>query len=49
MSMFDTALLCPNCKKAERNHPDYEKAVKADHDAIRNGDFNFKGIGYRKV
>jgi len=46
MSMFDTATICLACKEKERQHPDYQKALEADHEAIRRGDFNFKGIGW---
>jgi len=45
MSMFNTEEICLDCKDAEKVRPDYDAAVKADEDAIRAGDFNFKGIG----
>ena len=34
------------CKEAECLHPDYDKAVDAERDAIKEGNFNFAGIGY---
>ena len=46
MSMFNTDVICQACKDAERKRPDYDKAVKADHDAISKGNLNFPGIGY---
>lgn len=45
MSMFNTEMICMECKTKERNHPDYKKANDADINAIRNGNYNFKGIG----
>jgi len=45
MSMFNTQIICDECKDKEEKDPMYEKARKADEDAIKNGDFNFKGIG----
>lgn len=47
MSMFSTENICLNCSQKERNHPSYQKAVDADNEAIKNGNFNFKGIGAR--
>ena len=34
-----------DCKKEERNNPRYKKAVEADMNEIRKGNYNFKGIG----
>ena len=45
MSMFDTAMICPDCKDAERAHPDYRKAADAERAALLSGDRNFPGIG----
>lgn len=45
MSMFNTDILCMECKDAETKDPRYAQARKADEDAIRRGDFNFPGIG----
>jgi hypothetical protein len=33
-----------NCKELEKKDPDYKAACKAEADAIRNGDYNFKGV-----
>ena len=44
MSMVNTDCLCMVCKKKETKRPDYEKAVKADHEEIKKGNYNFKGI-----
>ena len=45
MSMFNTDCICMKCKAAETKRPDYRMAVEADHEHIRQGDYNFKGIG----
>ena len=45
MSMFNTDVICMNCKMKEKSDPRYRKAVEADNEAIRNGNYNFKGIG----
>ena len=46
MSRFNTDVLCMKCIEEERNHPDYEKAVAAELEAVRRGDYNFPGIGW---
>lgn len=45
MSMFNTEMICLACKDAEKQRPDYKAAVEADEAAIKQGNFNFKGIG----
>lgn len=45
MSMFNTDTICMDCKRREKAHPSYAKAEEADQDEIRNGNFNFPGIG----
>ena len=47
MSMFNEDVICMECKKKERQRPDYLEAVEADNAAIRRGDRNFKGIGLK--
>ena len=49
MSMFDVSLICDHCHKAELRHPDYEKAREAEHAAVKQGNYNFKGIGWRPI
>lgn len=44
MSMFNQDCICLDCKEKEKQDPDYEKAVMADVEAIKKGNFNFKGI-----
>jgi len=48
MSMFDVALICMDCKDAEARHPRYKEAQEAEINALRGGDRNFKGIGWRE-
>lgn len=47
MSRFSTDCLCMACEAEERKHPDYAKAAEAELDAIRSGDYNYPGIGWR--
>ena len=46
MSMFNTDCICMKCAKEERARSDYDKARDAEVDAVRNGDRNFRGIGW---
>lgn len=47
MSMFNEQIICMPCKEAEKAHPRYDEAVKADNEQIRKGNYNFEGIGLR--
>lgn len=44
MSMFNTQCICMDCLKKEKQDKDYEKAVKTDHEEIKKGNYNYKGI-----
>ncbi len=44
MSMYNTDCLCMECKEKETKQSDYAEAVKADHEEIRRGNYNYKGI-----
>lgn len=44
MSMFNTECICTTCYEKEKAYRDYDKAVKADHEEIRKGNYNYKGI-----
>lgn len=44
MSRFDTSCLCMECSEKEKDEPDYKKAVEAEHEEIKKGNFNFRGI-----
>jgi hypothetical protein len=45
MSMFNTQTICMICKDAETKRADYRQAVDAETTAIKQGNFNYKGIG----
>jgi hypothetical protein len=44
MSMFNNECICMACKEKETKDPEYKRAVKVDHEEIRKGNFNYKGI-----
>ena len=46
MSAFSTECICMKCSEAERKHPEFRKAVAAECEAIRNGNYNFPGVGW---
>ena len=48
MSMFDVSLICFDCADSEKKYPKYSEARQADEKAIREGNFNFEGIGQKK-
>lgn len=45
VSYFNTDTICVECKAKERAHPDYQKAVDAEVNAVKAGNLNFSGIG----
>ena len=48
MSMFNTDVICMECKEEETRRSDYEEARKADLEEIKKGNYNFQGIGFNK-
>jgi len=44
MSMFNEQCICMGCKEKETKDPEYKRAIEADHEEIRKGNFNYKGI-----
>jgi hypothetical protein len=44
-SIFNTQQICMPCKDKETAHPKYDEARKAEMRAVKNGDYNFPGIG----
>lgn len=44
MSMFNEECICMACKEKEMKRSDYKKAVEADHEEIKKGNYNYKGI-----
>ena len=47
MSMFNEQVICMTCKDKETKREDYKNAQDADNSEIKNGNFNFKGIGLK--
>lgn len=46
MSMFNEDCICMECSEKERQRDDYQKAVAADNEQIKKGNYNFKGIEF---
>lgn len=46
MSMFNTDCICMQCAGKERKLPEYKSALDAEHKQIKQGNYNFEGIGY---
>lgn len=44
MSAFSEECICISCSDREKLDKDYKKAVDADIEQIKQGNFNFKGI-----
>jgi ribosomal protein L40E len=44
MSRFNTDCICMDCSEKEKKDKDYEKAMKAEHEEIKKGNYNYKGI-----
>jgi hypothetical protein len=47
MSMFNEDLICMECSDAERKRDDFADALDADDAAIKQGNYNFRGIGLK--
>jgi len=45
MSMFNTQMICMDCKEKEKENPRYKEAIRAEAEEVRKGNYNFKGIG----
>lgn len=43
MSMFNEDVICMDCKKEEKNDPEYKAASDAEIEAIRRGVKNYQG------
>jgi hypothetical protein len=43
MSVFNEDVICMDCKKEEKNDPEYGAAVEAEIEALRKGNTNYKG------
>ena len=45
MSRFNTDTICLACSEDEQAAPGYPAARDAERQAVKNGDYNFAGIG----
>ena len=45
MSMFNTQTICMPCKNEERTKPEYNAAHEADIAQIKQGNYNYEGVG----
>ena len=44
-SYFNTQMICVECKDKEESHEKYNEAVEVEAEHVRNGNYNFEGIG----
>lgn len=44
-SYFNTELICFGCRRKEEEHPLFETARRIETEAVKNGDYNYPGIG----
>ncbi|MHC6181085.1 gamma-glutamylcyclotransferase [Clostridium sp. JNZ X4-2] len=44
MSMYNQDCICLSCKDKEKKRNDYKEAVEAEHEEIKKGNYNYKGI-----
>ena len=47
-SWFNEQRICITCSEIEQRHPDIKKAKDADLVAVKQGNYNFRGIGLPK-
>lgn len=45
MSWFNTDIICPECDKAEQQHPQFAEAKRVESEHVRAGNTRFGGIG----
>lgn len=45
MSMYNNDCICMSCKRKEQERDDYKKATDAENEAVKQGNYNFRGIG----
>jgi hypothetical protein len=43
--MFNTQMICFDCSEDEEKNPRYNEAVEEENKAVKNGNYNFGGIG----
>jgi len=45
VSYFNTETICMSCVAKERAHPKYAEATRVECEAVKQGNYNFPGIG----
>lgn len=45
MSYFSCEMICGECENKERQHPKYQEARAAEAECVKQGNYNFSGIG----
>jgi len=45
ISIFNIQMICHDCEKLEKEHPDYDKAMTAEISQLKDGNYDFEGIG----
>lgn len=48
MSMFNTDIICMDCKEKETKRPDYKLAREKELEEVRKGNYNYCGIGFKR-
>lgn len=48
MSYFNTDIICPECDKREREHPDFAEAQRIESEHVLAGNYSFQGVGLPK-
>ena len=48
LSWFNKQNICLKCDEEELKHPDIKHAKKVENEHVKNGDYNFKGVGLPK-
>jgi hypothetical protein len=44
-SYFNTDTICFACREKEEQHPMFEEARRVELEAVKGGNYNFRGIG----
>lgn len=44
-SYFNTEQICFACAEIERAHPDFQRAREVEMEQVRQGNFNYQGVG----
>jgi hypothetical protein len=44
LSRLNTDCLCMMCSEKEKLDKDYDRAVQAEHEEIKKGNYNYKGL-----